>query len=147
MAPSADSECAWGQEWMDQLKAMKDAIAQLNLPQTGEHGLPYGHDIVVDDRSSAQISSDEDLWDLISGEEDSSGSDVDGVPSPPAAPAAANGVIHDASWLAEVCGETASLKSGLRPDELYDQLLSSLAASNPSKSYCRSSLAVLILSR
>ncbi|KAI6894602.1 hypothetical protein KC318_g11830, partial [Hortaea werneckii] len=78
MSPSADSAAS---QWLEQLAAMRAAIADLKLPETngqsGKHEL--GFDLDDDDLSPA--SPTDDIWDLISEDEEDFS---DGSLEPPA---------------------------------------------------------------
>lgn len=123
MAPSAVYDAA-GAEWMAQFRAMREAIDELQLPQSNGDTPPYGQDIVIDSQSSPSSTSNDDIWDLLGSNEDdfSSNDGSDAVDSPPHVNGEVNGESHDAQWLAQVCTEKANSRSGLGPDDLYEQL-------------------------
>lgn len=126
MAPAADLTTGdLEAQWIAQMKAMRDAIAELKLPQLAPGQVPYGQDIVVEDENSTLASSGDDLWDLIESDEeeaDSLSSD-DGLfhPSATTGPST-NGSAHDTDWLEQVCMLTASKAGGLDAIALQDQL-------------------------
>ena len=118
------------EQWTLQMKAMRNAIAQLNLSKTVDGDIqPYAHDLVLDNEVRLADSSGDDLWDLISEEDEESSSD-DPVDSPRAVNAhrGINGFAHDAEWLTSVCLQVAANKSGLEAEELKQQLSSALTS-------------------
>ena len=130
MSPSADDAAA---QWLEQLAAMRAAIADLKLPQTnGEKvpdtdGLDLGIDIDDDDLSPA--SGSDDIWDLIS--EDGDGEFSEESWELPDAEPHLDGVgeeIGSKGWLETCCRQIASKGTGLETDALRDQILAILAS-------------------
>lgn len=134
MAPAAVGEASALEQWVAQMKAMQEAIAEMKLPSTtpndGNH-LPYGHDLVLDGNTSAGASSGDDIWDLLSSgdeDEDYSASDLpDGHDGPLNAGSPAK-QIYDQNWLSETCVAVARNKSGLEPVDLEQQLGASIVS-------------------
>lgn len=131
MAPALDgSDGGTQSQWLAQMKAMRDAIAELKLPQVNGHSTLYGHDIVVGDDDSVGASSGDDLWDLISSDEEEESMSSDDMDSylQNESGDTYHGMIYDHDWLSQVCVSTASRKSGLDPTELQEQVSALLAS-------------------
>jgi antiviral helicase SLH1 len=64
MSPSLENAES---QWLEQFAAMRAAIAELGLPNKDQGNFEYGKDIVIDDEDEPlNITSVDDLWDLIS---------------------------------------------------------------------------------
>jgi antiviral helicase SLH1 len=126
MSTSLDSAQA---QWLEQLEAMRKAIAELNLPPDAEHTPAYGDDLDLDDDDLSGTASGEDIWDIISTEnEDGYSSDhldvyPDGQPS---------GGSYDQQWLAEKCADVARRGTGLDAGALKEQISAVLASDSNS---------------
>ncbi|KAI7509278.1 Sec63-domain-containing protein [Hortaea werneckii] len=120
MSPSADSAAS---QWLEQLAAMRAAIADLKLPETngesGKHEL--GFDLDDDDLSPA--SPTDDIWDLISEDEEDFS---DGSLEPPAVDEVA--AVGSQEWLGQKCAEVASKGTGLDSEALQEQIVAILAS-------------------
>ncbi|GAB1729288.1 hypothetical protein NU195Hw_g3501t1 [Hortaea werneckii] len=120
MSPSADSAAS---QWLEQLAAMRAAIADLKLPETngesGKHEL--GFDIDDDDLSPA--SPTDDIWDLISEDEEDFS---DGSLEPPVVDEVA--AVGSQEWLGQKCAEVASKGTGLDREALQEQIVAILAS-------------------
>lgn len=126
MSPSAFSTES---QWLAQLTAMRQAIAELKLDQRNGSNLPYGRDIVVDEGESSDSSSKNGLWDVFSesGEEDEEDSDlVDGVDELDLASKTLND--KSSAWLTETCHTLAAKDSSSNADELHDRISALLAS-------------------
>ncbi|PGG98703.1 hypothetical protein AJ79_08789 [Helicocarpus griseus UAMH5409] len=119
-------------EWLSQLAAMRQAMADLNLPKdTGS--ICYGGDLSLDDDAfSSPPESVEDLWDIISEDEDTS-EDLDAI-----ADGQVNGqetfeqtAGYDQQWLLRKCQGVAERNPNLVASELQQQLISVLATDAP----------------
>ncbi|KAH3916623.1 hypothetical protein HBI56_048130 [Parastagonospora nodorum] len=122
MSPSIDSAQA---QWLEQLAAMRKAIAELNLPAEGQKPPAYGDDIEFDDDDFSGTASGEDIWDIISDEyEDEYSSDqleqFSDLPT--------GGSPYSQQWLAKKCAGVAQRSSGLDARALKDQLSAILAS-------------------
>lgn len=113
-------------QWLAQMKAMRDAIADLKLPQLQAGQVPYGQDILVEDESSTLASSGDDLWDLIESDEDEAASySSDDLRTHQQAPAHVDlngGTTYNTEWLEQICVITASRAGGLDANDLQEQI-------------------------
>ncbi|KAF2761199.1 Sec63-domain-containing protein [Pseudovirgaria hyperparasitica] len=129
MSPSLEDMEA---EWHSQLNAMRSAIADLGISKLTGSTVPYGHDFELDiDSTPSASASDEDLWDIISDDND------DGEVTDYSAMAAENslstvfsnsGTIYSREWLREQCSQVARGSAGLDGDTLQDQVFAVLAS-------------------
>ena len=122
MSPSLDNAQS---QWLAQLTAMREAIAELNIPTDDEKAHTYGQDILLDDDELSGTASGDDIWDIISDEwENEYSSDhldeVGGV-SP-----ARN--VYDQTWLSRKCNTIAQRSSGLNGPVLQEQIMAVLAS-------------------
>lgn len=122
MSPSLDNAQS---QWLAQLTAMREAIAELKIPTDDEKARIYGQDILLDDDELSGTASGDDVWDLISDEwEDEYSSDhldeVDGVGP------AQN--VYDQIWLSRKCDTIAQRSSGLNGPVLQEQIMAVLAS-------------------
>jgi antiviral helicase SLH1 len=119
-------------QWLEQLEAMRKAIAELNLPFETERTPAYGDDLDLLDDDLSGTTSGEDIWDVISNEyEEEYSSDgleqsIDGK---------LMGSAYDQAWLAERCAQVAGRGSGLDATALTAQILAVLASDSNGK--CR----------
>lgn len=110
-------------QWLAQLAAMREAIAEVKLDQSTGELQKYGEDLVMDDGNLSGESSDE-IWDIfseddvngysssISNDHDEIKPDTDGEDSG-----------YDLEWLGEKCRAlTNHNSSGLESNHLQDQL-------------------------
>ncbi|GAB7322701.1 hypothetical protein MBLNU13_g03597t2 [Cladosporium sp. NU13] len=69
MSPSADTAAS---QWLEQLAAMRAAIAELKLPQTNGEAkdASYDDDYGLDDDDLSPASGSDDIWDIISDEDE-----------------------------------------------------------------------------
>jgi antiviral helicase SLH1 len=130
MSPAVEDAHA---QWLQQLDAMRKAIAELNLPADAEKVPAYGDDLEFDDDDFSGTASGEDIWDIISdeyGEEYSSDhldQFLDGQVTAEA---------YSQQWLAEKCSEVARSSSGLDSGALKEQISAILSSdSNGNASY------------
>lgn len=122
-------------QWLSQLAAMRQAMADLNLPKA-EDLLPPGKGLNLgDDEFSSAPESVEDLWDIISEDDDDerTGDDSDAIVD-----ASVNGVepsgkmgVYNLQWLSHKCWAIAERNASLNASELQQQLISVLAADHP----------------
>ncbi|KAL6718330.1 putative steryl acetyl hydrolase mug81 [Lecanora helva] len=143
MSPSlADAES----QWLSQLAAMRQAIADLHLDHSNDDTKGYGNDIDIDvdyDDLNGNSSSD-DLWNVFSeDEEDVYSSDLlDGVEdfSHDLSP---ENTVYSPAWLENKCHAFANSKGGLNSEDLQQQL-SAVLASDVEDSELEISLAEII---
>jgi antiviral helicase SLH1 len=126
MAPSVQDAQA---QWLEQLAAMREAIAELNLPTTTDKGPAYGDDIKFDENDFSGTASGDDIWDVISDEygEEYSSDHLDYSNE-----ASSGGSRYDLQWLAEECANVAWDSSGLDPGALKEQISAILASDSNS---------------
>lgn len=112
-------------QWMQQLAAMREAIAELKLPDHAvSDGPSYGSDLDLDiDEEYSSPATVDDIWDVISSDEESLDDldDINGVPLPPTGG-------YDYAWLETKCQTLAGQKGGLDHGELVQQITAVLAA-------------------
>ena len=131
MSPSADDAAS---RWLEQLAAMRSAIAELNLSKTNGDvpEYQYGQDIDLDGDDVSPGTDSDDIWDLISDDEEEVFSE-ESLESPDGHQVAdAVGEEHSAAgtkeWLKSRCEQVARNGSGLEADTLQDQILAVLAS-------------------
>lgn len=110
-------------QWLDQLAAMRKAIADLNLPKNPS--LKYGNDLDLDfDDDSSSPRTVDDIWDVISSDDETVDDfdDINGVALSPTGPS------YDRSWLEDKCRDLAIRKPGMDAAELAQHIASALAA-------------------
>lgn len=122
MSPSLDNVQS---QWLAQLTAMREAIAELKMPTDGEKVHTYGQDILLDDDELSGTASGDDIWDLISDEwEDEYSSDhldeVDRV--------GLGQNVYDQTWLSRKCDTIAQRSSGLNGPTLQEQIMAVLTS-------------------
>lgn len=108
-------------QWLSQLAAMRQAIADLNLPKPTESTV---HDLDLDfDEDYSSPATVDDIWDIISSDDETTDDfdDINGVPLSPSSP-------YDQSWLEEKCGNLAIRKPGVDSTELVQNITAALAA-------------------
>ncbi|EHA27785.1 hypothetical protein ASPNIDRAFT_211092 [Aspergillus niger ATCC 1015] len=112
-------------QWLAQLAAMRQAIADLKLPQDPAKDTSYGSDLELDfdEDYSSPGTADDDIWDIISSDEEASDDfdDYDELPSPPTSSA------YDQLWLEQKCMSLAANKPGMDAGELAQQITAALA--------------------
>jgi antiviral helicase SLH1 len=117
-------------QWLEQLAAMRKAIAELNLPAQDQKPPAYGDDLEFDDDDFSGTASGEDIWDIISDEyEDEYSSDH----LEQFSDAQSGGTIYSQQWLAEKCANIAQRSSGLDAGALRDQISAVLASDSNGK--------------
>jgi len=116
-------------QWLSQLAAMRQAIADLKLDQSNDETHQYGRDIVIDDDDLLGGSSSDDLWNVFSEDEDDEYTSdmIDGFEDY-RPDRGVEGGVFDQVWLRSKCLAFASRKAGLDSEELRQQLLSMLAS-------------------
>lgn len=130
MSPSVEDAQA---QWLEQLDAMRKAIADLNLPADAGKTSAYGDDLEFDDDDFSGTASGEDIWDIISDEyeEEYSSDHLDQFPDGPA-----GGNAFDQHWLAQKCSDVARSSSGLDASALKEQI-TAILSSDSNGSSCR----------
>ena len=126
-------------QWLQQVSAMRQAIADLKLPPLTDDSQIYGSDLDLDADSSEGLD-DDDIWD-VDGDFDQSPAtddfdhDLDGFRPP--------GNAFDRSWLSKKCAAFAKTRPGIHASDLQDQI-SALLASDSSDDELQMSLADIL---
>jgi antiviral helicase SLH1 len=120
-------------QWLEQLHAMRKAIAELKLPADVEKAPAYGEDLEFDDDDFSGTASGEDIWDIISDEyeEEFSSDHPDQIPD-----GQVTGEAYSQQWLAEKCSEVARSTSGLDSGALKEQITAILSSDSNGKAPC-----------
>jgi antiviral helicase SLH1 len=118
MSPSVEAAHS---QWLEQLAAMRAAIAELNLHEDSQAEIEYGKSINLSDEAILPATDDEDLWQFISDEsEEESDYQADeylGEYAPPAPQPSA----FDKLWLQQRC-DRLSQSGGLDSVTLQEQI-------------------------
>ena len=123
MSPAVEEAQA---QWLEQLHAMRKAIAELGLSADAEETPAYGHDIDFDDDDDfSGTASGEDIWDIISDEYEE-GYSSDHLDEFTQVSAASN--AYDEQWLAAKCSQVARSSSGLDAGALKEQIVAILSS-------------------
>lgn len=112
-------------QWLAQLEAMRQAIADLKLPKdpATDRQLSYGSDLELDlDEDYSSSGTVDDIWDIISSDDESNEDllSVEDLPSPPTAQ-------YDQTWLLQKCQTLTAQKPGMDAAELAQQITATLA--------------------
>lgn len=131
MSPSVEDAQA---QWLQQLDAMRKAIAELNLPADAEKAPAYGDNLEFDDDDFSGTASGEDIWDVISDEyeEEYSSDHLDQFPHEPS-----GGNAYDQHWLAQKCELVARNGSGLDAGALKEQIMAILSSDSNGQCFHR----------
>ncbi|CAK4031933.1 Antiviral helicase SLH1 [Lecanosticta acicola] len=123
---SSKSTDAAAAQWLEQMAAMRAAIAELNFPKTnGETNAPaFDNDLDLDEDDD--FSPCEDIWDLISDQDEDYSEDSAEVPA--AIPWKETTQEGSRAWLREQCQQVASKGNGLDASSLEDQIIAVLAS-------------------
>lgn len=123
-----ESIAATESQWLSQLAAMRQAIADLKLPQDLPHeSISYGSDIDLDiDDDYSSPGTNDDVWDIISSDDETSDDldDLDGLDGLHLAP----GSSYNRFWLEDKCQDLAMRNSTMDATELAQQVIATLAA-------------------
>jgi len=128
MAPAADTAAS---KWLEQLAAMRAAIADLKLPQPNGDvdGYKYGEDVELDNDDLSPALSGDDIWDLISEDDEEDYSEESVSPERPVADDLHAAVtVGSRDWLSKRCEEVARRGSGLDANALQEQIIAILAS-------------------
>lgn len=129
-------------QWLAQMTAMRNAIADLKLSPVDDTSQMYGSDLDLDDESSEGL--EDDIWDVESDLDESPASDefhhaADGFGTPE--------VVHEGvfnrTWLKQKCSSFAATRSGMDASDLQQQI-TALLASDSSDEELQMSLADII---
>lgn len=124
MSPSFESAES---KWLEQMAAMRAAIAELKLPTelTGER---YGQNLVINDGELAPGSEEDDIWDLLSDQStDVQIGDFQDIEQSIDHHREAR-TLFNQDWLAEQCQRVARTNSGLDASSLKSHVEALLAS-------------------
>ena len=129
-------------EWLAQMTAMRQAIAELKLPPLNDASQMYGADLDLDEDLSDDV--DGDIWDVESAVDESPPSDpfddtVNGFKTPDVV----TDGLFDKAWLRSKCAAFARSKSGMDASDL-EQQITALLASDSADDELQMSLADII---
>lgn len=128
MSPSADNAASL---WLEQLAAMRAAIADLKLPQTnGDSQSHHDNPDIDDDDDLSPASPVDDIWDLISEDDEEQYSEESEELPEWQATAHAKPVLGSKGtqdWLRDQCAVVASKGGGLDSTTLQEQITAVLA--------------------
>lgn len=130
MSPSADNAAS---QWLEQLAAMRAAIAELKLPQTNGNSkdASYDDDYGLDDDDLSPASGSDDIWDIISDEDGDDFSEESLEPAfayHQAEHEEASSPVGSRGWLRTCCVDISSRGSGLDADTLEEQITAVLTS-------------------
>jgi antiviral helicase SLH1 len=129
MSPSADTAAS---QWLEQLATMRAAIAELKLPKSNgdSKDLSYENEYDLDDDDLSPASGSDDIWDIISDEDEDDFSESQDSASAyhQAGPEDAGNAKGTRGWLSDCCADVASRGSGLDADTLEEQITAVLAS-------------------
>ncbi|KAJ5354886.1 hypothetical protein N7541_005930 [Penicillium brevicompactum] len=123
-----DTIAATESQWLSQLAAMRQAIADLKLPQEiNQEPIGYGSDLELDiDDDYSSPGTVDDVWDIISSDDETSDDldELDGFDGfHPTSESS-----YNRSWLENKCQDIAIRNSSMSASELAQQLIATLAA-------------------
>ncbi|KAF2712595.1 Sec63-domain-containing protein [Pleomassaria siparia CBS 279.74] len=124
MSTSVDAAQA---QWLEQLAAMRKAIAELNLPTDVAKGPAYGDDLNLDDDDLSGTTSGEDIWDFLSDEQEEVYSS-DHLDEEDVQVEFGNSGLYDKQWLTAMCSGVSQRSSGLDASALQEQISAILAS-------------------
>ncbi|KAJ5130015.1 uncharacterized protein N7515_006054 [Penicillium bovifimosum] len=123
-----DTIAATESQWLSQLAAMRQAIADLKLPKDlPQESMSYGSDIELDiDDDYSSPGTVDDVWDIISSDDETSDDlddllEADGLHL-------THGSPYNRFWLEDKCQDLAMRNSSMDAAELAQQIVATLAA-------------------
>ena len=129
-------------QWLAQMTAMRQAIADLKLPPLSDASQMYGADLDLDEELSEDL--DDDIWDVDSATDDSPPSDFyDHGQNGFKTPDHVANEAYDKAWLRSRCAAFAKSRSGIDSADL-EQQITALLASDTSDDELQMSLAEII---
>ncbi|KAH0845004.1 hypothetical protein AYO21_04074 [Fonsecaea monophora] len=131
------------EQWLAQVAAMRQAIADLKLPSLNDESQMYGSDLDLDEELSEDI--DDDIWDAESAVDESPFTDdVDDTVNGFKTPNRATNGVFDKTWLRSKCAAWArTSSSGIDSTDIEHQI-TALLASDSSDEELQMSLADII---
>lgn len=141
MSSSFDSAT---EQWLSQMREMREAIANLKLPPLQDVSHLYGADLNLDDEDFSEPSGSDDVFDVSDYEDESPLSEdssvrtdavklVDGV----------NGIQYSPTWLRNRCAQFVKSKPGFDASEVHQQITAVLT-SDSSENELQMSLADIV---
>ncbi|OQD89494.1 hypothetical protein PENANT_c002G02253 [Penicillium antarcticum] len=123
-----DNISATESQWLSQLAAMRQAIADLKLPQEfPQEPIGYGSDIDLDlDDDYSSPGTVDDVWDIISSDDETS-DDTDDLDRFDEFPIEQES-LYNRAWLEDKCQDLAIRSPGMDAAELSQQIIATLAA-------------------
>lgn len=129
-------------QWLAQMTAMRQAIADLKLPALNETEQMYGSNLDLDADSSEGL--EDDIWDVEGDLDESPPSDAfDDTANGFRTPDIASEGVFDRAWLKKKCSIFAASRSGMNAPDLEQQIIA-LLASDSSDDELQMSLADII---
>lgn len=128
-------------QWLAQMTAMRQAIAELQLPPLQDK--PYGADLHLDDGDFSADSLSDDIWEVESDQDESPPSEdnIDGLNGFRASEFAHG--RYDENWLRSKCNDFVKFRPDINAKDVYDQVTAVLA-SDSSEDELQMSLAEII---
>ena len=118
-----------GSQWLSQLAAMRQAIADIDLHGSDGKSQAYGHAIEIDGDSLVGGSGSDDLWSVLREDETAGYSSDTFVGFEDLIPdSSTTNVEHGIPWLSDRCMAYANGKGSLSAEELQLQLLGLLSS-------------------
>ncbi|KAK5127281.1 hypothetical protein LTR08_004459 [Meristemomyces frigidus] len=116
-------------QWIEQLAAMRAAIAELKIPQANgdSEGYQYGGEIELDEDELSPASPTDDIWDFISEDEEEDYSEESLEPAGTDFPSLV-AAVGSREWLGKRCLEVADRGSGLDAESLQEHIVAVLAS-------------------
>ncbi|KAK4936938.1 putative steryl acetyl hydrolase mug81 [Elasticomyces elasticus] len=127
-------------QWLAQMTAMRNAIAELKLPPLNDPSQMYGADLNFDDDLSDEV--EDDIWDVESEPDDSPATD-DFDANGSQTPATVKDGVFDKAWLHSKCSAFARSRQGIDTSDL-EQQITAVLASDSSEDELQMSLADII---
>jgi antiviral helicase SLH1 len=113
-------------QWLTQMSAMRQAIADLQLPPLQDK--PYGADIKLDDEDLSADSYSDDIWEVSSDSRDSPPSDNDYEGINGFVSKAPTEGVYDQVWLRNRCEKFVQFRTGLSASDVFEQITAVLAS-------------------
>lgn len=114
-------------QWLAQVAAMRQAIADLKLPTLNDASQMYGSDLDLDEDLSEGV--DDDIWDVESTFHDSPPSDgYDDTANGFKTPDVVTDGVFNKQWLRSKCAAWARSRSGIDASDLEQQITALLAS-------------------
>ena len=113
-------------QWLVQMAAMRQAIADLKLPPLQDE--LYGADLLAHEEETSSDSISDDIWEVASESDESPVSDDGHAALNGFGPGGQGAYVHDQVWLRKKCHDFADIRSGMSGDQVYNQITAVLAS-------------------